>query len=191
LLKATFKGTSGGDEQLIGGTVYWYMPQTATLLDVFPAELSTYSTDKIIIYTDEDAFNIDYERGRLFEKAINVVGPDDNNKYKQYTISSDYSGAEKRTGTKTEFENDYSDLDTNKTYVIKDTDGKYYKYQNSEGTWTSTEIIKFVCGTPLSLEEIKANSLISKSGYTCYYRTITEANLESALQFPYHIKSYY
>jgi hypothetical protein len=110
-------------------------------LDVFPRELNAYASTKIVTYTDEVSLNLDYERERLSDKTINVIGPDENGEYLECKINPKYIIAqngeyEKYNDTLTNFENE-KNLDTEKSYLIKGSDNNkiyyyIYYYDSSE-----------------------------------------------------------
>ena len=171
-LRVRFNGESGKDEQLIGATVFWYVPSTVTMLDVFNNDIGVdFNTDRLEIYSNdegyednpsgkysaEDKLSADYDRGRYYSNRTYLVGPNkDTKKYLYYEINpvyEAYKNTEKyKVYNKQNFVDDEA-LDTDCTYLVKLHDEElnhltYQLYQYKDESWTAIgdTFTKFICG---------------------------------------------
>ena len=160
-LRVRFNGESGGDEQLIGATVYWYVPNIVTMLEVFNSDIGTdFNTDRVDIYDNEELLNKAYDRGRLYANHTNLVGPDAiTKKYLYYNINPQFKVYKDdiqhyKIYNLEGFITD-NNLDINYKYVVKLHDDslshityQVYTYQTETETWEpeGSSFTKFVYG---------------------------------------------
>ena len=168
----------GGDESLIGASIYWYVPRNATMLTV--------NVDKLTELDDNErpVFNSDYYRS-----AEVIAGDSDKNTALIYTgPSQDYQIVE------------------NLEYPIGEILKSIYDYKNGFYSLKSSNAIG-VGGQWISEENIKIidNEEIYMDGYACFYKQkvnyIEEIDEETGetvqipkeedLEFEYRIKNYY
>ena len=73
-IRARFASKDKGDEQLIGAYIYWYVPTTATMLEVFKSDVSnTYHEGRMTIYYSEDEVLAANTKGAYGADKTNVL----------------------------------------------------------------------------------------------------------------------
>ena len=177
-LRLHYNGLLGGDESLIGASIYWYVPRNATMLTVNVNKLTELGDN------ERPVFNSDYYRS-----AEVIAGDSDKNTALIYTgPSSDYQIVE------------------NLEYPIGEVLKSIYDYKNGFYSLKSSNAIG-VGGQWISEENIKIidNEEIYMDGYACFYKQkvnyIEEIDEETGetvqipkeedLEFEYRIKNYY
>ena len=114
LIRAHFDGEAGGDEQLKGASIFWYVPQNSTMISISDRDydggvscegvtLSSFYRDDVAIYASATALNNDYAQSKASAKRKYLVGPIDG-KYEFYKFDSretDPTTKFKPTGVKT------------------------------------------------------------------------------------------
>ena len=196
-LRVRFDGETGTDEQLIGATVYWYVPSNATLLDIFDSEVQDFYTDRVKEYSSLTLFKNTCKRDLISNYASYLVkvnvGEDNNDNlpveidWRTYVVSSEFNNYEKNYLFINQLQGDNS-ADKTKKYLVQDETNPliYNEYEHDEsveGKWKATGITinRFIitsCGKnkPDNIEAQFANSSIYKPGYNCYYKTIGAKN---------------
>ena len=124
-LRARFASTSGGDEQLIGATIYWYVPKAATMLEVWDLDVKNeFHDERVTIYDSLDSLNDAYIRKKLLTNRTNVVTI--NNEYKLCKINSIYEDYALDINCVVSNKNiAEASREANKTYLIKKADEEY------------------------------------------------------------------
>lgn len=86
LIRARFDGEAGGDEQLKGASIFWYVPQNSTMISISDRDydggvscegvtLSSFYRDDVAIYASATALNNDYAQSKASAKRKYLVGP--------------------------------------------------------------------------------------------------------------------
>jgi hypothetical protein len=151
-LRVRFNGETGGDEQLIGAQVYWYVPSIVTMLEIFNSDIGTnFDTDRIEIYATEEEISKEYDHGRIYANRTKLVGPTDG-KYQLYTINETFQTYKNdkehyKIYNLANFEDDKT-LDTNFKYVVKTANESHityqvYEYNGSAWVAAGTSFTKF------------------------------------------------
>ena len=192
-LRVRFDGESGEDEQLIGATVYWYVPKNATLLDVFDSEVKDFYTDRVKEYSSLSLFKNTCKRDLISNYASYLVkvniGEDNGENlpaeidWRTYVVSTEFNNYEKNYLFINQLQGDTS-TDKTKKYLVQDEANPLiyneYEYdENVERKWKATgaTINRFIATShgkdkPDDIEARLANQSIYKPGYSCYYKTI-------------------
>lgn len=151
-LKAHFESEDGGDEQLIGATIYWYVPNNATMLDVFSSDIqSKFSTDTVIIYEDLEKYDRDYRRGKIYDYRTYLIGPNSTGEkitYNMVTLNPQFKELEKTYSTSQSLPLDYD-----QQYLWPAAPGEInnyvaQKWDSGTGKWiTIEEVDKYLLST--------------------------------------------
>lgn len=196
-IRARFASKDKGDEQLIGAYIYWYVPTTATMLEVFKLDVDkTYHQGRTTIYYSEDELFKAKDKGVYRASGTNVlkVGNDykfcfieKNEKDEDVVVTISIPEAIYETSDELEEANTASA----QLVKVEDTAIYYeiYKYDNEKKIWIDT-------GKSIDdLTTVLFDTAIIKPGYNCYYKLIGQ-NDDGSIKiddtiFPYHIKNYY